>query len=108
MKTLDEAYELAEALNEEAHSDAWDSWIAADEMEESEDEDSDVTAEELREQASDEQAGYFRQGFWALDEEDQEAIEHWLVEDKSFREQFRDWFGRDAFDEEFDIEDEDD
>jgi len=104
MKTLDEVYQLVETLNEEAHSDAWDSWIAADEMEESDEEDSDVTAEQLREEASDEQAGYFRQGFWALSEEYQEAIEYWLKQDQSFRDQFRDWFGHDAFDDEFGVE----
>jgi len=100
MKTLDEVFELVEGLNEEAHSDAWDSWIEADEMADSDDEDADVKAEEMREDASDEQAGYFRQAFWALSEEDQEAIKHWL-QDESFKDQFRDWFGRDAFDEEF-------
>jgi len=105
MKTLDEVWALAESLNEEAHSDAWDSWIAADEMEESEEDEDGTSAEQLREEASDEQAGYFRQGYWALSEQDQEAIEHWLKEDESFRDEFSSWFGSDAFEEEFDIED---
>ena len=105
MKTLDEVWALAESLNEEAHSDAWDSWIAADEMEESEEDEDGTSAEQLREEASDEQAGYFRQGYWALSEQDQEAIEHWLKEDESFRDEFSTWFGYDAFEEEFDIED---
>lgn len=100
-KTLDEVWGLIESLNEEAHSDAWDSWIAADEMEESDEDDADVTAEQLREEASEEQAGYFRQGFWALSEQDQTAIKHWFKEDESFRDQFRSWFGPDAFDEEY-------
>ena len=100
MKTLDEVFELIEGMNEEAHSDAWDSWIEADEMADSDDEDADTNAEEMREDASDEQAGYFRQGYWALSEEDQGAIQHWF-QDESFKDQFRDWFGRDAFDEEF-------
>ena len=38
MKTLDEVWALAESLNEEAHSDAWDSWIAADMLEDSDEE----------------------------------------------------------------------
>jgi hypothetical protein len=104
MKTLDEAWALIESLNEEAHSDAWDSWIAADEMADSDEDEDGTTAEQMREEASDEQAGYFRQGVWALDEEDQATIEHWLKEDESFREQFRDWFGHDAFDEEYNTE----
>ena len=105
MKTLDEVWALAESLNEEAHSDAWDSWIAADEMEESEEDEDGSSAEQLREEASDEQAGYFRQGYWALSEQDREAIEYWLKKDESFRDQFSTWFGYDAFEEEFDIED---
>lgn len=103
MKTLEEVWDIIESLNEDAHSDAWDSWIAADEMEES-DEDSDVTAEQLREEASDEQAGYFRQGYWALSEEDQEAIRHWLKDDEIFKDQFSSWFGYTAFEDEFGVE----
>jgi hypothetical protein len=101
MKTLDEVFNIIENLNEEAHSMAWDSWIEADEAEESDDEDASVTAEELREDASMEQAGYFRDMYYELDEDDIEAVEYWLSKDESFKEQFRDWFGRDEFDEEF-------
>jgi len=104
MKTLDEVWALIESLNEEAHSDAWDSWIAADEMEDSDEDEDGTTAEQLREEASDEQAGYFRQGYWALDEEDQAAIEHWLKEDESFKDEFSSWFGHDAFENEFEVE----
>jgi hypothetical protein len=101
MKTLDEAFELIEALNEEAHGMAWDTWIEADELEESDDEDDWSKAEGKREEASDEQAGYFRDEFDGLDDEDREAVHHWLDEDESFREQFRDWYGRDEFDDEY-------
>ena len=102
MKTLEEILELVESVNEEAHSDAWDSWIAADEMEDSDEDGS--AAEQLREEASDEQAGYFRQGYWALGEDDQAAIAHWLKEDESFKDQFSSWFGYDAFENEFGVE----
>jgi len=101
MKTLAEAWELIDYLNEQAHSDAWESWEAADEMEESDDEDSGETAEQLREEASNEQAGYFRDSYEMLDEEDQEAIKHWLKEDESFKDQFATWFGYNYFEEEF-------
>jgi hypothetical protein len=100
MKTLAEAWELIDYLNEQAHSDAWDSWVAADEMEESDDEDSEETAEQLREEASNEQAGYFRESYWELAEEDREAIKHWLTKDNSFRYQFVTWFGYEAFEDE--------
>ena len=101
MKTLDEVFDLAESLNEEAHSEAWDSWIAADEMAENDDDESYEKAENMREEASDEQAEYFRDAYCGLEEQDQEAIAHWLKADESFKEQFRDWFGHKEFDEEF-------
>lgn len=101
MKTLDEAFELIEALNEEAHGMAWDTWIEADELEESDDEDDWSKAEAKREEASDEQAGYFRDEFNGLEDEDRAAVHHWLDADESFREQFRDWYGRDEFDDEY-------
>ena len=104
MKTLEEILELVESLNEEAHSDAWDSWVAAELMEDSDEDDDGSAAEQLREEASVEQAGYFRQGYWASSEDDQEAIKHWLKEDESFKDQFSSWFGYDAFENEFGVE----
>ena len=103
MKTLDEAFELIEALNEEAHGMAWDTWIEADELQDSDDEDDWELAEGKREEASDEQAGYFRDEFECLSIEDREAVNHWLDADESFREQFRDWYGRDEFDDEYGV-----
>jgi hypothetical protein len=103
MKTINEAFELIEALNEEAHSMAWDTWIEADELQDSDEEDEWDLAEGKREEASDEQAGYFRDEFDGLSTEDRRAIEHWLDTDKSFREQFRDWYGRDEFDDEYGV-----
>jgi hypothetical protein len=101
MKTLEEAYAIIEGLNEEAHGMAWDTWIEADELADSDDEDDWGLAEDKREEASDEQAGYFRNEFESLVAEDREAIEHWLTADESFKEEFRDWYGRDEFDEEY-------
>jgi len=101
MKTLDEAWAIAEGINEEAHGMAWDTWIEADELQDSDDENDWELAESKREEASDEQAGYFRDEFECLTDEDREAVEHWLAADESFREQFRDWYGRDEFDDNF-------
>ena len=101
MKPLDEVWAIAEGINEEAHGMAWDTWVEADELQDSEDEDDWELAEGKREEASDEQAGYFRDEFECLEDEDRAAIEHWLDEDESFREQFRDWYGRDEFDDEY-------
>jgi hypothetical protein len=102
MKTLDEVVLIVENLNEEAHEEAWDSWVAADELEESSEDDDDmVKVEEMREEASDEQAGYFRDGFDDLDENDRAAITHWLLTDSDFKEQFKSYFGYEAFEDIF-------
>ena len=102
MKTLDEVVSIVEDLNEEAHEEAWDSWVAADELQENgEDDDDLIAAEKMREEASDEQAGYFRDGFDALDESDRAAITHWLGTDSNFKEQFKSYFGYDAFEDIF-------
>ena len=90
-----EVWAIAEALNENAHSAAWNSWEAADEAEDEE------IAEQLREEASNEQAEYFRDDFFCLSAEDQESIQHLVKVDKDFKEQFRDWYGHEQFDEEF-------
>ena len=77
MKTLEECYDIIVALNEEAHSMAWDTWIEADRLsDESEDDDGWIRAEELREQASLEQQEYFVDLFEELDEETKEELKN--------------------------------
>lgn len=95
MMTRNEAYDLISTLNETAHEQAWESWIAADEEEDYE------ASEELREDASYEQAGYFRESFENLSEEEKEAILHYVKTDEDFADEFRCWYGYDEFDEEF-------
>jgi hypothetical protein len=102
MITLEEAYSIIENLNEDAHTDSWDTWAEADRLEDEGDEDEEVTAEDMREQASQEQAGYFRNYFNNLDPEDKAAVEHWLKNDDSFKEEFSSWYGYDEFEETFD------
>lgn len=102
MKTLDEVISIVEDLNEQAHEESWDSWVAADELQDNcEDEDDIMKAEEMREEASDEQASYFRDGFDALDEDDKAAIIHWIGTDSGFKEEFMTYFGYDAFKDRF-------
>lgn len=106
MKTLDEIRELVEGMNETAHQDAWDTWDQADELEDSENEDDWAAAEEMRDEASSQQAGYFRDLYYELSEEDRAAIVHWLKHDEDFKEEFSMWFGEQYFEDEFDdIED---
>lgn len=106
MKTLDEVQSIVEDLNEEAHNQAWDTWIHADELTESDDEADWETAEEVREQASDEQSAYFRESFWNLDDETTSSIIHWCKQDEDFKEQFSMYYGEAAFEEEVDLEQE--
>lgn len=101
MKTLEEVIDLTETMNEEAHQASFDTWLAADELMESDDEADWETAEEMREDASAEQASFFRESYWELEDEDREAINYWLEEDNDFREQFAMWFGEEEFINEF-------
>ena len=101
MMTLDEVKDLIENLNEQAHSDSWESWMAAEELADSEDEDDWSTAEELREDASAEQAEYFRQNYRDLDDQTQQAIVHWLTHDPGFREDFAMYYGEENFESDF-------
>ena len=97
--TKDEAYSIISNLNEEAHSAAWDMWVEADELGESDEEEDWAAAEELREEASYEQAGYFRASFNDLKQDQQDAIWQWAKNDEDFAEDFKAWFGQEEFEE---------
>ena len=100
--TKDEAYSIISNLNEEAHSAAWDSWVAADELGDSDDEEDWAAAEEMREDASYEQAGYFRSEFQNLKQDEQDAIWGWAMKDEDFAEDMKAWYGQTEFDEHID------
>lgn len=101
MITIDEAYEIIVGINEEAHERSWDTWSEADDLEDSDDEDDWGKAESMREEASLEQAGYFREGFNDLDEDTQEAILHYVDTDENFKEEFSMWYGSEDFEADF-------
>lgn len=61
MRTKEEAHNLISDLNDEAHSLAWDTWVRSDNLMNSENEDDWTRAEEVKEQASEEKARYFRE-----------------------------------------------
>lgn len=98
MKTLDEVYAIVDNINDDAHTKAFDTWMAAD-AEEDED-----AAEELRNDASAEQSDHFRYLYWSLNEQDRRAIVYWIIKDPDFADQFKNWYDPDAFDEEIDLE----
>jgi hypothetical protein len=90
MLSRDEAYEIICDLNEEAHAATYDEWVEADDME---DEDPDQ-AEEMREEASYNQAVEFREAFQStLTPEQQEAILHYTKVDEDFAMEFNGWWG---------------
>ncbi len=95
MKTLDETIELMESLNGIAYDLAMNSWIEADRAGIVDDED----AEELREEASEEQQEYFREEFADLSDDDKEAIRQWYMRDKDFREQFETYYGGELYEQ---------
>ena len=91
MKTKEEAYEIICDLNDEAHAATYEDWVAADEAED-EGEDMDIV-EEMRSDASYQQAYEFREAFQTLMPEDQEAVLHWVANDEDFAEEFNAWWG---------------
>lgn len=101
MKTLEETFDIINNLNEDAHNDAFDTWIKADSLSDSDNEEDWDEAEAIREEASIEQSSYFRGYFYDLDETDQDAIRHWIQNDDDFKDQFRDYFGHNQFEFEF-------
>jgi hypothetical protein len=106
MRTLEEAQEIVERLNDDAHNESWDLWIEADGLADSDNEADWDRAEDVREQASVEQAEYFRDFWYELDTDDQELVKYWLDHDEDFREQFATYFGEAEFTNEFENEDE--
>lgn len=97
MITRDEAYDIVFAINESAHDRSWDTWTEADNLADSDNEEDWDQAEELREQASAEQASYFREEFGKLDEPTQKAVLHYVNTDTDFRDEFVAWYGEDDF-----------
>lgn len=102
MITRDEAYDIIFSINENAHQQAWDTWIEADALMESDNEADWETAEEIQQQASQEQAEYFREEFDDLDDDTREAILHYVETDEDFKEEFSMWYGEDEFTADFD------
>jgi len=89
----DQAIEIMETLNEQAHSDAWDEWTQADRLEAEGDEEA---AEQQRECASEIQRDFFADHFSNLDQETRRAIAKIALEDEDFFENYWEpWCGLD-------------
>lgn len=99
MLTREEAYDIIQTINEDAHNAAWDTWERADELSDSINEEDWDLADQVREEASAEQSEHFRRSFNELDEETREAILHYVDTDEDFKEEFVAWYGPDDFEE---------
>ena len=101
-RELEQAYDIIESLNGIAHDRAWDLWVEADEISDSAEDDDDWSrAEDMREEASLEQALFFREEYSYLSSEDQALIVKCLSLSEDFKEDFKTYFGEAAFDDEF-------
>jgi hypothetical protein len=81
--TVDEACNLIEQLNDEAHGFAWDLWVEA----------SDADDEEMREEASEVQQSHFRKLFKELDPGTQVDIVQLCLKNEDLNEQFDTYHG---------------
>ena len=89
----DQAIEIMETLNEQAHGDAWDEWIEAERLE---DEGEEEAAEHQRDCASEMQRDFFADHFGNLDQETRRAIARIALEDEDFYENYWEpWCGLD-------------
>lgn len=83
MISIDEAWNIINSINDEAHGYAYAAWLEADEEDD----------EDLREEASNEQREHFQDLFEQLRVEVQEDIMHYAKSDHDFREQFECFYG---------------
>lgn len=97
MITKEEAYDIISNLNEQAHQSAWDTWVEADDLLESDNEADWEYAEEIQEQASQEQAECFREEFHDLEEDTKKDILYYVNTDVEFKEEFSMWYGEENF-----------
>lgn len=91
MRTKEEVYDLIFDLNEEAHGQAWDTWEESDRLMDSEDEDDWDRAEEVKQDASIEQACYFREMLEEYPGLLEEAM-HYAETDESFKMEWEAWY----------------
>jgi len=93
MITKEQAMEIMENLNEQAHNDAWDEWVKADRLS---DEGEEEAAEHQRNCASEIQGDFFCDHFTDLDKPTRQAIALLALEDEDFFENYWDpWCGLD-------------
>ena len=85
MMDRDQAIDIMETLNEQAHSDAWDEWTEAERLEAEGEEEA---AEHQRDCASEIQMDFFSDHFVNLDKPTRQAIARLALEDEDFYENY--------------------
>jgi len=91
MRTKEEVHDIIHDLNEEAFSRAWDTWEESDRLMDSYNEDDWTRAEEVKEEASEEQARYFREMLGRHPGLLEEA-KHYAKIDESFNRDWEAWY----------------
>jgi hypothetical protein len=93
MITREQAMEIMENINEQAHNDAWDEWVEAQRLEDQGDEEA---AEHQKNCASEIQEDFFCDHFTDLDKATRQAIARLALEDDDFYENYWEpWCGLD-------------
>jgi hypothetical protein len=93
MITREQAMEIMENINEQAHNDAWDEWVEAQRLEDQGDEEA---AEHQKNCASEIQGDFFCDHFTDLDKATRQAIARLALEDDDFYENYWEpWCGLD-------------
>jgi|TARA_B100001094_G_C18182974_1_gene802006 hypothetical protein len=91
----EESWELINDWNEEAHQEVWDLWDQASELEDNAETDEELDkAEELKEQASDEQQQVFRDTFFTATQKQKDSVWHYVKYDEDFKFEFEQWYGK--------------
>jgi hypothetical protein len=85
MITKEQAVEIMENINEQAHQDAWDEWMEAQRLE---DEGEDEAAEHQRACASETQHDFFSDYFLDLDKQTRQDIARLALMDRDFYENY--------------------
>ena len=90
----EECWDLINTWNEDAHEDVWDLWDQASEIEDNAKTDEEFDrAEELKEEASEEQQQIFRDIFFTASQKEKDSVWHYIKYDESFKDEFEQWYG---------------
>tara|TARA_Y100001970_G_C14002454_1_gene734112 strand:- start:581 stop:925 length:345 start_codon:yes stop_codon:yes gene_type:complete len=90
----EEAWELINSWNEDAHNEVWDLWDQASELEDNAETDEEFDkVEELKEQASEEQQQVFTDIVSTASQKEKDSVWYYVKYDEDFQFEFEQWYG---------------